>query len=276
MIDPDLSWAEIDPLRFRQCLFNLIGNAVKFTAVGVVTVTARRDADAVIVEVRDTGIGIPESVKASLFQRFQQGDGSMTRTFGGTGLGLAITRRLAEAMGGGVRFDSTLWEGSSFWLSVQAPKVRKPVRPEPLPPAPAAALEGLKVLVVDDNATNLLIASRILAQWGAVVVTAPSGSAAIACVGTESFDLVLMDIQMPEMDGVETTRRLRQDSALPAETPIVALTANALDEQRRAYLAAGMNGVISKPIMPVVMLTEILRLLQTAQDVEAQVHSVCG
>ncbi|WP_374535129.1 PAS domain S-box protein [Phenylobacterium sp.] len=259
----DLGWVVSDPVRLRQALFNLVGNAVKFTLKGQVTIRARmRGGEAgqmLRLEIADTGVGIPEAVQPRIFQRFDQGDASTTRKFGGSGLGLSITQRLARMLGGDVGFASTEGVGSVFWLEVSAP------RAEPAVAAEEAAepwLDGLRVLVVEDNATNRMIATKLLETLGAVVETAADGLLGVEAVSRGAFDLILMDVQMPGMDGLEAARRIRAMGGAAAATPIVALTANVLSHQRRAYLEAGMDGVVGKPISPAALLAEIARLAE--------------
>jgi signal transduction histidine kinase/CheY-like chemotaxis protein len=263
--DPGLGWVMIDPIRLRQCLFNLLGNAVKFTLAGGVTVRLSPvSGDRLRVEFEDTGVGIPADARDHLFQRFQQADGSTTRRFGGTGLGLAITRRLAGLMGGAVGFDSHEGLGSTFWLEVEAPRAAA------LIPAPvqdhAGCLEGLHVLVVEDNPTNRMIATKILENLGAVVQTAEDGRLGVDAASTGVFDLILMDVQMPVMDGLEAAVLVRSLPGPAAQTPIVALTANVMAHQRDTYLAAGMNGVVAKPISPSALVAEIARLATEGGD----------
>jgi PAS domain S-box-containing protein len=247
-----------DPVRLRQCLFNLIGNAVKFTQAGSIVVSATVQDGRLRFEVQDTGIGIDREAQGRLFQRFQQADSTTTRRFGGSGLGLAITSRLAELMDGSVGVSSAKGVGSTFWLEI-------PARVADAAPAAAAdpggMLDGLRVLVVEDNATNRMIACKILESLGAAAVeTADDGEAGVAAAARGGFDLILMDIQMPGIDGVEATRRIRALGGPAATTPVVALTANVLNHQRDTYLAAGMDGVVGKPISPAALLAEIARL----------------
>ncbi|MCR5877805.1 PAS domain-containing protein [Phenylobacterium sp. J367] len=246
--DPAMGWVAADPVRLRQALFNLVGNAVKFTETGHVTLRWAASAPGRLrFEIEDTGVGIPSDAQPRIFQRFDQGDASTTRKFGGTGLGLAITKRLAEIMGGDVGFTSVEGRGSTFWLEIAA---------EPAQPAAAATetlhpiLEGVRILVVEDNATNRMIATKMLEQLGASVETAADGYLGVEAVSRGAFDLVLMDVQMPGIDGLEAVRRIRALTGPAARAPVIALTANVLAHQRQAYLDAGMDGVVGKPISP--------------------------
>ncbi len=267
-IAPDLGWIRTDPTRVRQALFNLIGNAVKFTLRGAVTVRARKIGRQLVFDVVDTGVGVPLEAQAHLFERFQQADASTTRRFGGSGLGLAITRKLAQMLGGEVSFASVPGEGSTFTLAIAAHEV----------PAPEAVgaydddlLAGLKVLVVEDNPTNQLVARRILQQLGADVSVADDGASGVEAVRDGAFDLILMDVQMPGMDGLEATRRIRALPGPAACVPIIALTANVMAHQRASYRAAGMNGVAAKPIAPAALVGEIVRLSQAGPDEQGAV-----
>ncbi|WP_419253615.1 PAS domain S-box protein [Caulobacter sp. ErkDOM-YI] len=258
---PDLGWISTDPTRLRQALFNLIGNAVKFTLRGSVTVRARRieacSGPQIAFDVIDTGVGVPAEVQGRLFERFEQGDASTTRRFGGSGLGLAITRRLAQMLGGEVVFQSQPGVGSRFTLTIAAPAC---VAPSAALQASPDILEGLRILLVEDNPTNQLVASRILQQLGALVHTADDGLSGVEAARNGAFDLVLMDVQMPGIDGLEAARRIRALPGPASLTPIIALTANVMAHQRATYHAAGMNGVAAKPISPTALVTEILRL----------------
>jgi PAS domain S-box-containing protein len=259
-LDP---WVMIDPVRLRQALFNLIGNAIKFTPEGSVEarlfVGEDGDGKRVRFEIEDTGVGIPEAAQRSLFQRFQQADGSTARRFGGSGLGLVITRALTEMMGGDVGFYSEEGRGSTFWLNIPAPAAEAQ-RGEAEIDLPDLA--GMRILVVEDNATNRLVATKILENFGAEIRTAEDGLLGVEAVTAETFDLVLMDVQMPRMDGVEATRAIRGLGAPASRIPIVGLTANVMLHQWKSYGEAGMDGVASKPISPQALLAEIGRVMQ--------------
>lgn len=268
----DLGWIETDPTRVRQALFNLVGNAVKFTLKGSVTVRARKAVTAegqrLVFDVIDTGIGVPLAAQASLFERFQQADASTTRRFGGSGLGLAITRKLAQMLGGEVAFRSVPDQGSTFTLTIAAPPAQAPAVAEP---ACDDLLDGLRILVVEDNPTNQLVARRILEQLGAKVSVADDGAAGVEAARDGTFDLILMDVQMPGMDGLEASRRIRALPGPEARAPIIALTANVMAHQRAAYRAAGMDGVAAKPISPAALVAEIVRLSQGGADSQGAV-----
>ena len=259
----DLGWVVTDPLRLRQALFNLLGNAVKFTLTGgvVARLSGRRDGESLRLryEIEDTGVGIDPEAAAKLFERFRQGDGSTTRRFGGSGLGLVICRRLAELMGGDVGFDSTSGQGSTFWIEIEAEASAAPVEAHD-DDDDTPLFAGLRVLLVEDNATNRLIAGRMLEALGAQVSLAEDGVQGVA-MAREGFDLILMDIQMPGMDGVEATQRIRALPAPIGTAPILAMTANAMAHQQAGYVAAGMDGAIAKPLSPAALARAIIQVL---------------
>ncbi|MCW5719648.1 MAG: response regulator [Devosia sp.] len=234
-----------DPARFRQILINLIGNAIKFTPAGAVTITTDIGDDRLCCAVADTGAGIAESDLPRLFREFSQLDSSTTRQHGGTGLGLAICKRLTTALGGTIGVESELGKGSRFWVDLPVTSVAPAVAPVVSPtPTPSCAQSG-RVLVVDDNAVNRTVAGALLERLGHKVVFAGNGEEALAAIGLESFAFIFMDMQMPVLDGLEATRRAR---ALGVATPIIGLTANAFDSDREACLDAGMDGFVAKPV----------------------------
>jgi PAS domain S-box-containing protein len=240
-----------DPLRFGQVLINLVTNAIKFTEKGEIAVTVKptkQDAGEVLlrVEVRDTGIGMSRETCAKLFQPFTQADASTTRKFGGTGLGLAISQSLVHLMRGSIGVDSEEGKGSTFWFSA-----RFKVSDAPLEKSEAAAEvpPGLSILVVDDNELNRTIAKEVLTAKQAEVDLAVNGREAVDRVSAGRYDVVFMDLQMPEMDGYEATRIIRSDPRF-ADLPIIAMTAHAMASEREKCLAGGMNDHISKPVNP--------------------------
>ncbi|RYF90850.1 MAG: response regulator [Caulobacteraceae bacterium] len=268
----DCGWAMVDPVRLRQVLFNLIGNAVKFTAHGGVTLRLKSDgggADrSLIFEIADTGIGIEAEAQDHMFERFRQADGSATRRFGGSGLGLAIARGLVEQMGGSIGLDSTPGQGSIFRVEIAGPVCEAPAAE--VSEDDDGMLGGLRVLVVEDNATNRLIATRLLEHLGASVTTADDGAQGLDAAGRQAFDLIFMDIQMPVMDGLAATAAIRALDAPAARTPIIAMTANAMAHQVESYMAGGMNGWIAKPLSPAALVRTVAEVLaQDWMEVEA-------
>jgi signal transduction histidine kinase/CheY-like chemotaxis protein/HPt (histidine-containing phosphotransfer) domain-containing protein len=255
-IDPGLAEQLVgDPTRIRQVLVNLIGNAIKFTDKGNVTIAARSVADGdgasvLRVEVRDTGIGIPADAQTTLFQTFSQADGTITRRFGGTGLGLAISKQLVELMGGTIGVHSRPGEGSTFWFTLPPCRAARGAPEIARAPRPETTLSGHRVLVAEDVEVNRLIAREVLRRMGCEVEIAEDGARAVEMALATDFDLVLMDIQMPRMDGVEATRRIRAAGGPRSRVPIVALTAHAIASEREAYLGAGMDDYLSKPFKP--------------------------
>jgi PAS domain S-box-containing protein len=267
------AWSRLDPVRLRQILFNLMGNAVKFTPSGGVearlSILDQDEAQRLRIEIADTGIGIEAEAQASLFERFQQADGSATRRFGGSGLGLAIARGLAQQMGGAIGFDSRPGEGSTFWVEIAAPAAQPGIMAAaPQAEAGEEILTGLKALVVEDNATNRMIVTRMLQHLGAEVSTAEDGRQGVDAAQVAAYDLIFMDIQMPVMDGLAATAAIRALPGPTASAPIIAMTANAMAHQTESYMAAGMNGWISKPLSPAALVRTIVQVL-AADWVEA-------
>jgi CheY-like chemotaxis protein len=239
----------------RQIATTYVGNAIKFTERGFVRIVARRvesSAGLVRLECEDSGPGIAPDVVPELFKPFTQADQSTTRRFGGTGLGLSICRELAALMGGQVGVASEHRHGSRFWAELPLPQSAATVAAPSDGPAPggdAAALAGMRVLMVEDNAVNMLIAVATLERWGVRVTQAFDGHEALTAVDTapQPFDAVLMDVQMPGMGGHEATRSLRLKPA-GRGVPIIALTAAALVSEREQALASGMDDFLTKPI----------------------------
>jgi PAS domain S-box-containing protein len=258
----DIGWVAADPARLRKLCFHLVGNAVKFTHQGRVEarLSAHGEGEArrLRLEVEDTGVGVAPEAAAGVFQHFTQADSSVTRRYGGPGLGLAVTRSLAEQMGGAVGFSSEPGQGSTFWVEIAAPEATPPSATAP--DSGADWLAGVRVLVVEDNATNRLVATRMLGQLGASVATADNGAEGVAAMEAGDYDLVFMDIQMPVMDGVEATRRIRALPSPKCRVPIVATTANVMPHQLASYRLNGIDGVVAKPISPSALLTEVARL----------------
>ena len=258
---------EGDALRLRQVLVNLVTNAVKFTAAGSVTVRVERladEADEVVLRfaVRDTGIGMSDEQRRRLFDAFAQADASITRRYGGTGLGLAISRSLVELMRGEIGVESRTGAGSTFWFSARfapasADTPRRPEPPAEAVPDDAPLDPALRVLVVEDNALNREVAAGLLAGLGLTPSFAVDGLQALEALRRERFDVVLMDIQMPVMDGITATRRMRADATL-REVPVIAMTASVFAGDRDGCLAAGMNAVVTKPVDPAA-LARVLR-----------------
>jgi len=244
-----------DPTRVRQILYNLISNALKFTEAGEIRVLVARTGDALRFSVSDTGIGIAPEPLARLFQRFEQADASTSRRYGGTGLGLAICRQLTELMGGEITVDSKLGEGTVFTFTLPLARVadsRAEILPAVPPAPPDAELTGqtLRVLAAEDNEVNQLVLKTLLHQVGIEPVVVADGAQAIAAWEAGTWDVILMDVQMPEVDGPTAARAIREREAATgrARTPIIALTANAMSHQVAEYSEAGMDGFVAKPI----------------------------
>ncbi len=254
-----------DATRIRQILLNLLGNAIKFTEQGRVQVSARAielspTQARLELTIADTGIGMSEETVSSLFNPFYQADESITRRFGGTGLGLSISHHLAKLMGGDIRVESKIGEGSRFEVTLNV----RPDRQAPVQrvntPSGTSDLIDIRLLLVEDNPVNQKVASVMLGKMGCQISIASNGQEAIDLLRDKHFQLILMDCQMPVMDGFEATRRIRNGLAgsANARLPIIAMTANAMEEDRRECLAAGMNDFISKPIT-LARLQEILK-----------------
>jgi signal transduction histidine kinase/CheY-like chemotaxis protein len=252
-----------DPGRLRQVLLNLLGNALKFTESGSITVRASASQSELRFEVKDTGIGIPHDKQAQIFEAFSQVDGSITRRFGGTGLGLTICSRLVERMGGAISVTSVAEEGSTFVFTVYAEPQDGGIE-QNAEEAPRTTPASLRILVADDNSINQVVVSRMLERAGHIVAIATDGQEAAMMCSAGRFDMVLMDIQMPVLDGFEATARIREmERAKGIHTPLIALTANAMYGDRERCLLAGMDGYISKPVSRDVLLDTIARFAPT-------------
>jgi len=269
----DTSWPDLqgDPTRLQQALLNYAANAIKFTETGSITLRTlkqQENSDSVVLrfEVQDTGIGIDPDILPRLFAPFSQADSSTTRKYGGTGLGLAITRRLAELMGGEAGVESTVRAGSTFWFSARLHKFdgqSMPLLPQ-LSEAEFALREhhaGRRILIVDDELVNLEVAKFMIEDVGLIVDTAQDGLEAIKQASKTDYAAILMDMQMPNLDGLEATRQIRN---MPnrQSTPILAMTANAFVEDRIRCQEAGMNDFVAKPLIPEVLYSTLLRSME--------------
>jgi PAS domain S-box-containing protein len=258
-----------DPLRLEQVLLNFTNNAIKFSERGTVSVRAHKLAQEgeqtlVRFEVQDEGMGIIDAELPKLFTPFHQADASITRRHGGTGLGLVISKQLAELMGGTVGVESVPGQGSLFWFTARLERGGQHVAAE-APPAGAtsASIAGVRILLVEDNVFNQEVGRELLERAGAQVSVAANGSEALEALRRERFDCVLMDLQMPVMDGLEATRRIRADAGLH-DTVVIAMTANASVEDRTRCLAAGMDEFVTKPVAPEQLADTIARCLARA------------
>jgi signal transduction histidine kinase/CheY-like chemotaxis protein/HPt (histidine-containing phosphotransfer) domain-containing protein len=261
-----------DPHRVRQIVMNLLGNALKFTAQGEISLSAsldELDGDVAMLHfaVGDTGIGIPKDKQALIFDAFAQVDSSTTRRFGGTGLGLAICKRLAEGMGGRIWVESAPVQGSVFHFTILVRRIDALLPASiPLPEKAVAPMQQrLSILLAEDNPINQTLALRILEKLGHTVKVVGNGADAVAAVGEQHFDAVLMDIQMPVLGGFEATARIRDAEALGApHSVIIAMTAHAMEGDREKCIAAGMDGYVSKPIQTPLLVAALSELVVSA------------
>jgi PAS domain S-box-containing protein len=254
MIDPALiAPRDVDPARLLQIIGNLMANAIKFTTTGGVAIQAwpapgRANADRVMIEVSDTGPGVPREAAERIFSAFEQVDISSSRRHGGLGLGLHVARRLAIAMGGDVHLESEEGEGSRFTLTIAAPVCQPVERVADKTPGADAVLEAKDVLCVDDNPRNLYVLGAMLRAAGHRPIECASGHEALVKLEARKFDVILLDMVMPEMDGLDLLARLRAEAGPNQETPVIACTANVLPHQVESYVSAGTAAVLAKPI----------------------------
>ena len=258
-------WVRADRHRLMQILVNLLGNAIKFTHQGHVTLTVRRQPLCVHFSVRDSGIGIPEAQQPKIFQRFVQAEDDIQSRYGGNGLGLSITQRLVELMGGHIGFVSTAGQGSQFWFTLPLVEVEPPNAQVIHTTELATPIEAVqRFLVVDDHPINRLLVRQILKNhWkNCELVEADNGAKALDALRKQDFDVILMDMVMPEMDGIEATSALRQTFETPVRaTPVLGLTANVNPQDLERFLAAGVNAVVLKPFDAVKVCAQVEQML---------------
>lgn len=261
---------EVDGFRVKQILINLCSNAIKFTPKGHVELNVIREDEQLIFKITDSGIGMSSSQLHNLFESFTQGDSSISRRFGGTGLGLCLSDQLAKIMGGSIEVESELNQGSVFVFSIPVDSVSSPdeikssiVSPNPNKnEKPVTQISG-KILLADDHNDNRRLIARLLSSLGLEVISARNGQEAVALYQAHTPELILMDIQMPEMDGIEAFKILRQKGC---DKPIIALTANAMSHEIKHYLTLGFNGHLSKPIDRTIFITTIMKYYDTTMS----------
>ena len=268
----------VDALRLRQVLFNLVGNALKFTEEGAIAVTAEASPNGegaclLHIAVRDSGTGIVPDLLPQLFTRFTQGDETEMRKFGGTGLGLSIAKQLVELMGGRIWAESELGKGSTFHIKLPLALADGPARPKASRAADAEPVQPLQVLAVDDNSVNLLVLDQLLSSFGHEIAKAASGAEALEMLGQRPFDLVLLDIQMPGMTGVEVLQQLRSADGPNRTAPVVALTADVTSGGRQRYLELGFTEHSSKPIQIAELMDAITRAMTSPPEARRPVEA---
>jgi two-component system CheB/CheR fusion protein len=270
-----------DWMRLQQVRINLVGNALKFTEQGRVVVTVdmeeRTSVEALLhMTVADTGIGVPADRHAAIFEAFTQADGSTARSHGGTGLGLTISRRFVEMMGGRLWLESLPQRGSTFHLTVRLGVDAQPAEPSRASVPPRTPAAPMKILLAEDNRVNQFLTVRLLEKEGHRVEVVLNGRAALAALDQDQFDLALMDLQMPEMDGFETTAIIRErERASGTHLPIIALTANAMVGDAEKCLQAGMDGYVAKPVDVRRLFAEISRV-QAGLQAQSRVTALTG
>jgi two-component system, sensor histidine kinase len=280
-ISPDVpQYVLADTARLGQIAFNLVSNAVKFTEAGEIRLTLTAEPRGpegldLVLSVSDTGIGMDAPAVGRLFTAFHQADGSISRRFGGTGLGLSISQKLAEMMGGNIAVASTPGQGSIFTMRVPVEKTATPEADVPSATEDRVELlPRMRILVAEDNAANQRIIDFFLRPLEADVTIVGDGQQALDALAVAAFDLVLMDMQMPVVDGLEATRRLRASSGPNASIPVLALTANVMDDQKNACFEAGMDGHISKPIDARLLISSVIAAFDAGQCTAAEDQAV--
>jgi signal transduction histidine kinase/CheY-like chemotaxis protein len=271
-------WVHTDRHRLMQVLVNLLGNAIKFTHQGYVSLQVQKVAEGVKFSVQDTGIGIEDAQKQRIFERFAQAGGEIQARYGGNGLGLSITRRLVALMGGQIGFVSTAGQGSTFWftLPLDARDAPLPQESEPQKTPTTDNTSPRHFLVVDDHPLNRLLAKKVLLNaWpNSLVVEAEDGAQALEALQKNRFDVVLMDMVMPQMDGIEATSAMRNTLPSPVcDTPVMGLTANVNPQDLERFKAAGLNAVMLKPFEPAQLYAQIEALIRADSSVEARKSS---
>ena len=262
-VHPDTPrWVLGDPTRVRQIMLNLVSNALKFTPTGEVKIFIGPQKTGVFFKISDTGIGMTAEQQSRLFQSFTQADASTTRRFGGTGLGLSICKQLSGLMGGDVSVVSVPGEGSSFTVHLPLETTEPPASSAAIDDqAGQAPLSNLRILVVDDNAINLAVARAILEAVGAEITTADSGLDALELLRSTSIDVVLMDLQMPQMDGCEAVAAIRAGRGGRTDIPVIALTADVIGGENSSYLKSGFDALQAKPIDARALINAILEVV---------------
>jgi signal transduction histidine kinase len=280
-IDPAAGIYLGDPTRVRQVAYNFLSNALKFTKEGRVILSARLVDGGLEISVLDTGIGIADDRLDGVFDPFVQADASVNRHFGGTGLGLGISRDLAKLMGGSVRVESELGKGSTFTAFLQIPRLRDAtdmlrVVNDDEPVASQEIVQSLRVLAAEDNLVNQLVLRTLMEQFGITLTVVDNGKLAVEAWESQTWDIILMDMQMPVMGGVEASRFIREQERVTgrAKTPIIAVTANAMTHHMSEYESAGINGVVSKPIKADTLANVLIKVLDEMASSQPQMAEV--
>ena len=275
-------WFVGDPTRYRQVLQNLVSNALKFTEIGQVRISldaepAPEGQMRLTTKVTDTGLGVTSEARKRLFQKFSQADASTTRKFGGTGLGLAISRQLVEALGGDIGVESKPGCGSCFWFTLPMTVAEARLEPAEAPVAVSTeARSTVRILAAEDNKTNQLVLGALLAQADVDVMFVDNGAEAVDAVRDHDFDLILMDVQMPVMDGIAASGVIRAMDGPRGRTPIIAVTADAMPEQVALCMSAGIDAHVSKPLRPDNLFSVIDEVLSRVRQAPAAIMAKAG